>query len=149
MIRSLVRALVDAIVGALIPTDTPYVATERLSNRGFTDGAGWTIEGASWTIAGGVATSGTLVADAGLTQSFSLVTSGTSGTFLADVTNATDVVFRIRLLMDGVIVQTIYQDNPEPEPSILSVPFTASAEFNGIRFVANSGLVLDNVSLIA
>ena len=146
MIRSLVRSLIDAIVGALVPTDTPYVATERLVNRGFVNSTSWTIEATSWTIAAGKATSGT---GDGLSQSFSLVNSGVAVAFAADVTNINDVVLEVLLQMDGITVQTIY--NTDPVAGLLSVTAVAQAEFNGIKFKASgaTGLTLDNVSLIA
>ncbi len=146
MIRSALLAIVDAIVGAVVPSETEHVPSDRISNGGFDVADVWSIHGASWTIGAGIATAAT---GGGLNQTFSLVNSGLPVTITADVTNVNLATLTIRFLMDGAITQVAYASIPAAGP--LTVNVTATAEFNGVRFTASNftGLTLDNVTLTA
>lgn len=142
-------SLAGSITGGLVGGSGGYEAYERITNGGFANGSSWTINNTAWVIAAGVATSaGT---GDGLVQSIGLVNSGRSVAVAFDVTAVTGTIpgFRVRLQMDGTIVQ---QDViPVTGVGAHSATLTANAEFNQISFhaVVASTLAIDNVSVIA
>ena len=140
-------SLAGSITGGLVGGSGGYEAYERITNGGFADSSVWVRVGTAWVIGGGVATRSKAIGS--LRQDTGLVNSGRSVAVSVDVTNAVSAAFVIALLMDGLVTQIAYSDTPATGALAFSVE--AAAEFNGIQFASTgaTGLVIDNVSVIA
>lgn len=140
-------SLAGSVVSGLAGGSGGYEAYERISNGGFANENSWTLVGIAWVIAAGVATRSGAIGS--LRQTIALVNSGRSASVSVDVTNGVSATLTISFLMDGVPVQTAYSNTPATGTLAFSVE--ATAEFNGIQFASTgtTGLVIDNVSVIA
>ena len=128
--------------------DTEYTPVERITNGGFANASGWTIEGATWVIGGGVATN---VSDGTIRQTLvtgSVLPSGGSIQVSFDVGGVQETIF-VFTYIGGVKAQQLYGQSPLP--GTVTINTTATAEWDTVAFEGfiATGLTIDNVSVIA
>lgn len=144
-------SLTGSVVGGIAGDADGYVAYERVTNGDFVSGdAQWDLADAGWTISAGVARTTEGAGGASLVQSFAVIPSGRSAVLEFDVIGNTSVQnLRCYLTYEGAIVQTV--TTTTATTGTLSVPFTTSANSDGIRFIVleDAGVTtIDNISLV-
>lgn len=144
-------SLTGSVVGGIAGDADGYVAYERIANGDFTAGdAQWDLTDAGWAISDGRARTTEGAGGASLVQSFVVIPSGRSAVLEFDVIGNTSVQnLRCYLTHEGAIVQTVI--TTRATTGTLSVPFTVSANSDGIRFVVleDAGVTtIDNISLV-
>ena len=145
-------SIASSIVGGLVSGSDAYEAYERIANGGFVSaGIPWTIPGAGWQISAGAARTIEGAGGEWLAQSFVVIPSGVSAVLEFDVIGNTSVQnLRCYLTYEGVIVQTVITTTATT--GTLTVPFTTTANADGIRFIVleDAGVTtIDNISLVA
>lgn len=130
----------------------PYEPAERITNGGFVSGdAQWDVTDAGWTISAGVARTTEGAGGESLAQSFTVIPSGRIAVLEFDVIGNTSVQnLRCYLTYGGAIVQTVITTTATT--GTLIVPFTTTANSDGIRFIVleDAGVTtIDNISLVA
>lgn len=145
-------SLAGSVVGGIAGDADGYVASQRIANGDFAAGdAQWDLTGAGWQVTAGIARTIEGAGGAWLAQSFALIPSGRSAVLQFDVIGNTSVQnLRCYLTFEGAIVQTAITTTATT--GTLSVPFTTSANSDGIRFVVleDAGVTtIDNISLVA
>lgn len=142
----------SSIVGGLVGGADGYESSERIANGDFLAGdAVWDLTGAGWQITGGTARTTEGAGGEWLAQSFVVIPSGVSAVLEFDVIGNTSVQnLRCYLTYEGVIVQTVITTTATT--GTLTVPFTTTANADGIRFIVleDAGVTtIDNISLVA
>lgn len=145
-------SLAGSVVGGIAGDADGYAASQRIANGDFTAGdAQWDLTGAGWQVTAGIAMTIEGAGGAWLAQSFTVIPSGVSAVLQFDVIGNTSVQnLRCYLTFEGAIVQTVITTTATT--GTLSVPFTTSANADGIRFVVleDAGVTtIDNISLVA
>ncbi len=144
--------LAGSITGGLVGGSGGYEAYERITNGGFVSGdAQWDVTYGGWTISAGVARTTEGAGGESLAQSFTVIPSGRIAVLEFDVIGNTSVQnLRCYLTYGGAIVQTVITTTATT--GTLSVPFTTTANSDGIRFIVleDAGVTtIDNISLVA
>lgn len=149
----------DRVKVLLIPTGDMSEAAgpvERVANGAFANTDAWVINNSAWAIAGGVATGLIATANLGATsfriyQTFAAtLATGTAVSVSLDiVANPSFATLLLQLRMNGAVVETLSNDVPAVGP--LSVAVTLAGPVNQIWIACmdDTGLVIDNVSVIA